>query len=650
MKKFVLVSVFAFLLHLTLSAQEYQRMRIPFTELNGLELPADGTPVTVIANCLDPSRTLPDEGIALDNVLNDPNNAIWIKSNGQKVTLTDLIQRGDVSIEGAASDRSSPNPYRVSLINNSHKRIKLRCSDDVQVGHVKSQAADYFGGNDQSSIWANIYLVKFSDLGYISDEEAQALIKKGSLYQKLTKLEILTIEYQRSIGKRLPDGSIETLTHDPTLNGDTKIIREQRMEKEREARKRQDLLAYTKLQKFNSLGYISDDALRSLKNLSFEDKQKKVRELAIAFGRDEGKNLYGDISTLDDDKAFNGDAAAFKAKRLKQDREITELFSKHNIGITGKTPDNILTECRKVRDYGWLTREALIDKIKEDITANVYYLYVEQYGEYLPYLRSAHIAGLLYTKSEYSVRHMRQLEENLFSEKIDRSSIHILNFLSPDEPLIKSTFESLEKLFPDNHSRYSTKDLVTLKKQIRQKKVKFLICLGHFDEGKIVIKTGQQSIDIPIEELYKIGIELGVKVIPLGCESSFASGGKTGTTKIVNSYTTVNKIFESLSAAATLGEFLNGMAGDGKKGFGFVWEFDENRQVLRIRIYDKDESSAGGSGQEGPKGGSGKGGPSGNTAYTWYTGNTPAVTVTIMRQLLIGMFHITNKTNDKNEH
>lgn len=655
MKKLLVFSLLAVMIHSSLYAQGFQRMQIPFSALNGLVLPAAAEPIEVLANCLDEAKHLPDETVSLNYILNGSDKA-KVHFEGQKsaIPLAQLLQKGvdgGISITGASAletlleaermaregRRNGDFPgFMIHLTNYTGKRLKISCQGNLQVGNIREPAAQEYGGEGQLSVWYNISLKKFNDLGYISDAETDALISGGSLLEKRLKLEELGKEFKNRKGIS-PDA-------DPEFEGNTRLIREERLRREEKEREKQDTLVNDNLKKFNKLGYIPDAAMGSiLKNESLENKQARLSALVKTFQIDYyGTNSDGNVGWLAGSKEFNGETKGLRETKYRQDQEIAELFSKHDFGIPGRTADERVANYRKVKDNRWLTRSAIVKNIRSDVDANVCYIYSERTGEYIPYIRSRQIKNVLFTRSEYAVRYMQQLEDNLFREKLDRSNIHILNFLSPGEEHVGSTIEALQRLFPDNHSDYSLTEVARLKKLIKAKKIKYLICLGHFGQGRIFTIIDGENVGIDVKDLYKMGVELGVYIIPLGCESSIATDGRTGTLDIVNSLRIVNELFESFNAAATLGEFLAGMA----RNKEFVWEFEEQTQLIKVHIFERKQRRRDG---EGSAGESSQSGNQQDHDGEYSMEKQSRVTIALMRQFLLELLYLTSKKNDKRE-
>lgn len=348
------------------------------------------------------------------------------------------------------------------------------------------------------------------------------------------------------------------------------------------------------LAKFKKLGYNSDTYINML--TPFERKDllaSTVKKFEQHNALPETANLNSPITK----KKFEHRYSQYLEEKNKKDKIIVDYFTKYDIGIKGSNADALIKSYVAATETGetsdWLALRSLI---KKDFDDNLYYLYDKDSKKYVSYIKSQKIKRLLYKKTRYSLSNIEDLEQSLFLQKIDLKKFFILNFLARTED--NSTFKTLDKLFPGNYADFSLSNLIDLKTRIQTEGIKFLICFGHYSNGKIYA-TSDAEIGYDVDVICNIAKTMGVQVFLLGCRSSLSSGGKTGTLVNVNSIAILNKLFEALSVSKSLADFVGALAAAETSTFGFAFEFEETTglvksnqiktDLIKIMVFDNSE-------------------------------------------------------------
>jgi hypothetical protein len=506
--------------------QQYQRMQISAPDLNNISISANGNPVTIKAHCLDQARKVPTSKVSLSNILNNPQNVkIEFTDNGETKPLSEVLAKGkNNGIEVTGSDDYSEEELfneflnalmsgkepsltlKVKIKNNTNRPIRFICKGDLQLGELAEPSVQTYGATEQDEIWVNTSLIKFNELGYISNSDFE----------------------------------------------------------------------------------------NSLKNTDISEKKKKLKQIVKNFESDKKLEPTGDLHSKITQSKFNEVYNKYLAEKVRQDKIVKDLFKTFDLGINGKTAydlrKNYEAAAGITEDISW---EELKKKIKKDYDENLYFLYDKSSNSYIKYLKSKKINGLLIKISDYVKRNFAALEDNLFANKIDQSKVHILNFLSKTED--DETFKTLRRLFPNNHSDFSVTEIGKLKQKIKANGVKYMFCFGHYKKAKIFTTVNGKTIEYDIDLLYKIGDQLNVEMFFIGCESSLATGGGTGTTINVNSIRILNSLFESLNSSESLGGFFTAFTSKGEKKYNFSYEFEETTGIVRVFVYERAESEFGNS-------------------------------------------------------
>lgn len=354
-------------------------------------------------------------------------------------------------------------------------------------------------------------------------------------------------------------------------------------------------LGYTDIVKYLEEYELStkDELIESIENnhnlfkvIQFAKENIEFKRKAKALGYDDIDNYIR--------KYYLTNKTDFKNKLNKDydeylfEKEVIEYFANNDIGIKGENAKELIEKYKQAisDDISWSDIKL---KIREDYENRRYYLFDKWNTQYIPYVRSIKINGLIFKESDYIRRNFTRLEEALFLKKIDKRNMHILNFLDKSED--KRTYETIIKYFPNNHSDFSLIELVKLKNEIKEKNIKYLFCLGHFEKGKIFTYVNGTKHAYNIDIIYKIADELNIEVFLIGCKSSLASGGRTGTTLNVNSITILEIIYESLQSSNSFGEFLSRFVSRGEQTYNFAFEFEEPTNIVKVHVYEKGDYS-----------------------------------------------------------
>lgn len=275
-----------------------------------------------------------------------------------------------------------------------------------------------------------------------------------------------------------------------------------------------------------------------------------------------------------------------RKERIALDKSIVDAFQATDIGIKGKTVNEYINNYSKATEKTQFKR-SVIDAITSDFRNNIYYIPIKKRNgeiEYIKYLKSKRIKGLLYRYSDYVVKYHTRIENNLASKKIGLDNIEILNFLDKSEDT--RTYELLNTLFPDNSSDFTLQSISKLKQRLKNKNTEYLFCYGHYEEGKIFTYVNDVKHAYSIDMINHIASELGIKVFFIGCKSSLATKGASGTTVDVNSIEMLNVLFDSLRDATNVVDFLKNLVKNSKGKHQFTFEFDENTGIIKIKIND----------------------------------------------------------------
>jgi hypothetical protein len=359
------------------------------------------------------------------------------------------------------------------------------------------------------------------------------------------------------------------------------------------ATEQDEIWVNTSLKKLSELGYISNsDFENSLKSQSLTERKEKLNEIVRKFEVDKKIESTGDLHTKNTQSTFNTVYNKYLVEKVRQDKIKKDIFKTFDLGINGNTSDDLIRNYKAAtgitEDISWVD---LKNKIKKDYDENLYFLYDKFSFSYIKYLKSKKIKGLLIKYSEYAKKNLVALENNLFASKIDQSKVHILNFLSKTED--DETFKTLRVLFPNNHSDFSAEEISNLKQKIKGNGIKYIFCFGHYKKDKIFTTVNGKTIEYNIDLIYKIGKLLNVEMFFIGCESSLATGGGTGTTINVNSIKILNNLFESLNTAESLGGFFTTFTSKGEQKYNFSYEFEENTEIIKVFVFERVETEFG---------------------------------------------------------
>lgn len=540
MKRYIFTLLF-FLVSLTVFGQQFQRMQISAFDLNGLSISAKGSPIDIKANCLDEARDLPTPKVSLGNILNNPKNVlVEFTDNSQIRPLNELLNKGkNQGIEITGSD------INLQEIEDGYKEL-LASKPEIQYYPIETQLKFLRRYNP------DIFQLKVKIKNYTN--RPIKFICKGDL----------------QIGEMIEP---EVQTYGAT--------------------KQDEIWVNTSLKKFSELGYISNsDFQNSLQSLSLTERKSKLESVVREFESVKKIEPTGDLHSKKTQSEFNATYNKYLAEKARQEKIVKDVFKSFDLGINGNTIDDLLNNYKAAKgitkNISW---EELKKQVKQDYDDNLYFLHDKSSNSYIKYLKSKRIKGLLLKYSDNVKRNLNAFENTLFASKIDQNKIHILNFLSRTED--NETFKTLKQLFPNNHSDFSTKEIKELKQKIKKSGVKYLFCFGHYKKGKIFTTVNGKTIEYDIELLYKIGKQLNVEMFFIGCESSLATGGGTGTTINVNSIKILNNLFESLNSSESLGDFFTTFSSKSEHKYNFSYEFDETTGIVRVFVYERVETEFG---------------------------------------------------------
>ncbi len=574
MKRIFLLLLFAacnFILPAQTASLGTQRMQIPASALNGLSVSAATHQVPLIARCLDEGRDLPkwNEESPLNNILKGGENAYVQFADGSPTkTLAQLLASGAIKILGTREADAR-----------SYLRAALTSTD---------LTISYFP----------LHLVN----------------KTGKSF-KITCLNDLQVSAQK-------EPAVDTYG----------------------ASTQEEIWVNTNLSKLKELGKISEEDYNSVINSgSAELKQTKLWYILVTshvnvstdpngshWIEEALKNKAADALKRSAEVALkNKTAVALKVAETRfENQRAIDLFRKYNIGIQGKTAEEIINNYVQasglIASQPW---EAIEANVTKDFNERVYYRVNKGTGAYIKFLKSRKNNHILYKYTDFVNRNLDHFEEGLKATTIDRSSIHLLNFLDASED--SRTLETLKGTFGDRYSNFSIGDYGKLKELIISKKIKYMFCLGHYSAGKIFTKVKGRIVEFDIAMVNRIAEKLGVKVFYLGCQSSLASGGKTGTTVAVNSIKILNVLNKSINNAGNMDDFLSFFKVKDDSEYSFVYEFDETTGLVKAVITNKTFT---------------------NTREPYYEQNAPGVVVIFPKFFLNFLPVITQTNNDEKNH
>lgn len=319
-----------------------------------------------------------------------------------------------------------------------------------------------------------------------------------------------------------------------------------------------------------------------------------------------------------------------RKEKIAFDKTVSTHFKKFDIGIKANSSEEYIRKYNAIagKNHTW-------DEVKMGVEADyknrIYYIFDNATQEYTSYIISTRIKGqkgerFLFKNTQYVRSNIKFLEEALFLKKINQSNCHILNFLDKSED--KATYEALLKLFPNNHSDFSLVSISKLKQKLKSSGIKFLFCFGHFKEGAIFTEVDGIMHYYNISTLDKIAKEVGVEVIYLGCKSSLATKGGSGTVINVNSIDILNNLFKSVQNSTNLGEFFSNFASGGQGNYNFTYQFEENSGIIRVNVYHRHRQNK-------------------KSEEYYHSEKTQQIVLEFPRSFFPNLFHINNDDEDR---
>jgi len=305
------------------------------------------------------------------------------------------------------------------------------------------------------------------------------------------------------------------------------------------------------------------------------------------------KNLFGEsplkynISIA----AENGRTVSLNSllKAENQNKEIQNFLKRNTkIGFENRSLDDVKGYYRQ--QYGKdLSLSDILKKLEDDYNQRVHYKYNHFRNKYVSYIRSKTYDGLLYPDSKFVRENLDAIDQSLSNVKLTDKNFEILNFLDRKDD--SSTFKKVNELFPENNTNViNDQDILFIEEKIRKNDIKYIFPLGHWNNKGVLTYIDGVKREFSIDILKRIAQKYEVKVIPIGCESSFASG-LSGTTIKVNSFEIIQALFESLQGKPSLGGFIQKFTKDFKK-YTFVFDVKQGAkgakkeiQMFRMKVY-----------------------------------------------------------------
>jgi hypothetical protein len=338
----------------------------------------------------------------------------------------------------------------------------------------------------------------------------------------------------------------------------------------------------TSLKRLKDMGYVSNTDLESqLAELSEATKANMLHDATADFETKNHLPVTGSLETPETEHKFNEIYNKMLAEHARVDNERMDFIKRHDVGFSG---DNAHDYKKAYQDAHNITEDLSWEKfnasLKSDHDHHIIYKKIEGAESYTQYITSSRIPGLLYTPSRDLLENYEMTEGRLFDQQMDHEDFFVVNLLDPKRSENASTFDAVKSYFPDRHANFQLSELAKLEKMIKNRKVKYVWILGHYDDGYLYVSAGRDQSRIAVSDLYALGNRLGVKIVPLGCNSSISAGGRAGTLAEVNSVDVLRQLFASTS---------------GNKNYGTFLQHDEQTGLPQLHVFEK-----GGSEREAP--------------------------------------------------
>lgn len=476
--------ILLFFLSFQCFGQNYQRMQISKSDLQGIELMADQSEY-INAACVDYFRNIPDTSASLKNILTGASD-VYVKyldsDTGKEVRLDKLLKSKKIQISGY----------------DKGKYLKV------------------------SSIIENDYLSKKEKLiSYLKDEINRNDEKKVLLEYLLKRKPILKIE--NFTGHRIQFIFKGT-------NDRIEVSHKEELDSKYQGALKDNLNIWENILK-------SDKDLLDLINRYSENKNIGVLEVKERLEKDSGK----EIKSVADLKRIL--KAKIKAKKEVFHQRVLETFKdkSRDIGISakGKTADELIIEYKATANKPLLKGEALLKAVIKDQKDKRYYFYDRFSGKYFSNLKHPNMGKVLFTERAFTKKYLNRFVDELFKTNFDKGKVLILDMVGEDA--------KMAKMLGGNYMAFSSKNFSELSKRITRKQINFIIPIAHFNSKGMMI-DGVSKTEFDPKNFDNLAKLLNVKLFYGGCYSHVHTKGSTGAKIEINRKILLETIAENLDS------------------------------------------------------------------------------------------------------
>jgi len=264
--------------------------------------------------------------------------------------------------------------------------------------------------------------------------------------------------------------------------------------------------------------------------------------------------------------------------------ELLIFAKKNNIGIIADNYENYASQYYKAANIRVINFSHLKEQILQDFNNNIYYSYSKENDNYQKCLKSKNIKGLLYKYSIYTKNNILDLESNLLLKKVQFKKIHLLNFISEYEYSKDqtNTFNTLKSLFHEKYTDFSKINILKFKQYVSKNNIKYIVCFGHFKDGKINTMSQFGIIEYDIDFIAKLAKNMNIELIFLGCNSSFSTSKGVATTKTMYTISALENLYNSFQTSETMGQFLNEISNK-DTDYTYTYSFDVETELEKFR-------------------------------------------------------------------
>ncbi|AEV31032.1 hypothetical protein Oweho_0005 [Owenweeksia hongkongensis DSM 17368] len=529
-----------------LEAQSFQRMAIA----KGTYKLSAGSSSKVTAYCLDFTRKAPRGGMQYGNILSGGAQAVVRVTSDAgvvtRLTLDDAVKRGYIGIEGMEALEGRGKEVLEELISTSSQSGK----ESIE---LKELLQNWDNFSEVEKMQLERELTQILQLTEEGNHSALKFVNKTDLDIEIDLIDNLQLG-SRSEANPLTGVDSYNLSRDPNL--------QDKIQKEIVWRNRES------------------QNLKSLKEIGVYDGKTTIASNDYSYIH----GIYSEIQQSHNLTVTSSEVGVFSEAMEKWVKSEKSRLSNtlSSIGFDG----DFQSAVRAYQKHCGYSETGAFSKSLRSRLAKDYNrgIYVSQNGK---------VYNTKILKRSAGEERMFELGDNVYLSFSSRHSVDkIEKILSernyiPDEFEIislvqdQATINILEKRFPHNHLTFGTSEMADFLKQLKSRKRKSVIVLGHVENGTFFSKMRDgREFSISISDLKRLGDEFDINIFPMGCNTGdFGSG----IGNVFNSVDALNRLEPAINNNRNMMGFLRELSGEDMKVIIDEVPFQE-RGYLRAKV------------------------------------------------------------------